>query len=103
VWIEGVSVDAEQEVAQRRGEGKLADVTPSLVALCSDLGNLFARVAPQKATVEFGMSFKVEASGLALLVAKAGAEANFKVTLEWSGGAGPPAGADLALAGAPTP
>jgi Trypsin-co-occurring domain 1 len=90
VWIEEAPAVAEEEVAKRRSEGHLAEVLPSLVTLCDDLQQSLKSIAPKRAVIEFGITFTVEASGLALLITKAGAEANFKVSLEWEGQEPPP-------------
>ena len=83
IWVDQVERGVEEEVAFRLGEGRFAEVLPSIVSLCEDLLTAVKKVAPTKASVEFGISFRVESSGLALLVAKGGSEANFNITLEW--------------------
>ena len=83
ILIDQVAVAAEQEVAHRDLEVRLKSVMPTVAALGRDLVDGFKKAAPTKATVEFGLSFSLETSGLALLVAKGDTEANFKIALEW--------------------
>jgi hypothetical protein len=86
VWVElAKPLVAEREVAQKADPQAFQAVVPGLIALCTDLNTALTTVAPTKASVEFGLSLTVETSGLALLVAKGGAEATFKISLEWEG------------------
>jgi hypothetical protein len=89
VWVDEVAQTAEAEVARRDVAGRFADVLPSVVSLSEELAGVVDKIAPTKATVQFGITFRVEASGLALLVAKGGADANFVLTLEWERKVGP--------------
>lgn len=85
VWVDAVAGDLEEEVAFRRGGGTpFAEVLPSVVSLCQDLGDALKSLAPQRTQVQFGVAFKAESTGLSALIAKGGVEANFVVTLEWS-------------------
>jgi hypothetical protein len=89
VWVDTVSGDVEEEVSFRRRETAFSDILPSVVTLCQDLGDALKSVAPQRTQVQFGVTFKAESSGLSALIAKAGVEANFLITLEWSRDHGP--------------
>jgi len=84
VWLDEVQASTESEVSDRKVGRELATALPSLVSLCGDLKKTLKEIAPDKAAIEFGISFTLESSGLALLVTKVGAQANFKVTLEWN-------------------
>lgn len=84
VWVDTVPGDVEEEVAFRRGTTPFSAVMPSVVTLCQDLGSALKAAAPHRAQVQFGVAFKAESTGLSALVAKAGVEANFLITLEWS-------------------
>ena len=88
VWrlVDPGRTDGESEVAKRDTEGRFSEVFPSVVLLCDELAAVMAKVAPTKATAQFGIGFRVETSGLALLVAKGSADANFVLTLEWARG-----------------
>jgi Trypsin-co-occurring domain 1 len=86
VWVDQVEQEAESEVARKDGEGRFSDILPSVVSLCQELADVVAKVAPTRATAEFGIGFRVETTGLALLVAKGSADANFVLTLEWERG-----------------
>jgi hypothetical protein len=84
VWVDAVSNDVEEDVAFRRQDAAFSDILPSLVTLCQDLGDALKSVAPHRTQVQFGVTFKAESTGLSALIAKAGVEANFLITLEWS-------------------
>lgn len=47
--------------------------------------NAALAAAPSKATVEFGVEVRLEASGLVALIARGTGAANVKVSLEWGG------------------
>ncbi|MGX4692830.1 CU044_2847 family protein [Streptomyces sp. JNUCC 63] len=89
VWVDAVAGDVEEEVAFRRREAAFSDILPSVVTLCQDLGDALKSVAPHRTQVQFGVAFKAESTGLSALIAKAGVEANFMITLEWSRDHGP--------------
>ncbi|MDH6624118.1 hypothetical protein M2271_001915 [Streptomyces sp. LBL] len=84
VWVEAVSAVQEEEVAFRRRQTAFSEILPSVVTLCQDLGDALKTVAPHRTQVQFGVTFKAESTGLSALIAKAGVEANFLITLEWS-------------------
>ncbi|MBM0275491.1 CU044_2847 family protein [Micromonospora tarensis] len=85
MWVDEVSSNVEREVAQRDVQERLADVLPTITRLCSDIGDALGAIKPDHTTVEFGVALTVDASGLAALITKMGAEMNFKITVEWDG------------------
>jgi hypothetical protein len=58
-------------------------VTAVLVNLGKALNDAIERVAPKKASIEFGMEVAVEAGKLTALVCQGKTTANFTVKLEW--------------------
>ena len=83
VYVESASHVPEREVSAGTLEGRFADVMPSIKALCSDFSDLLVDIAPQKATIEFGLSLELETSGLWAFIGKAGGSSTFQITLEW--------------------
>lgn len=73
----------ERDVAKKIEVAALTDALPAIKTFCQDIGSSLKSAAPNKLTVEFGLSFMVETSGLTALIAKGGAESNLTVTLEW--------------------
>lgn len=83
IWLDNVDVNVEREVAGGDLESRFAEALPAVKSVCQDLEKLLLEVGPAKASVEFGIGFKIEASGLTVLVAKGSADANFRIKLEW--------------------
>ncbi len=84
VWLDNVDVAVEREVAAKGGvERQFAEALPAVRSVCRDLETLISELGPTKATVEFGVGFKVETSGLAVVIAKGNVAANFGIKLEW--------------------
>jgi hypothetical protein len=73
----------ERDVSRSDKESQFAEVLPSIVSLCKDFQNALDQVLPEKATLEFGISFRVETTGLVALLGKGSADTNVRVTLEW--------------------
>lgn len=84
ILVEETSPPVEQEVSSGVFEGNLADILPSVVVLCRDFAETLRTVAPDKATVQFGLKLAVESTGLTALVGKFNTDANFQITLEWN-------------------
>jgi len=83
VYVESASRVPEREVSGGMLEGRFADVMPAIKALCSDFSDLLSEIAPEKATIQFGLSLEVETSGLWAFIGKAGGSSTFQITLEW--------------------
>jgi hypothetical protein len=79
--VEAVAMGGEQDVAI--GFLSFADVTDAIEEVSKAIAGALERVAPRKATVEFGLQIAVEAGKLTALLAKGSTQASLKVTLEW--------------------
>lgn len=78
------------EIEHQRGEQdasigslKLDDFMKTAKTLATEFETLLISSLPKKATLEFGLSASVESGALVGFLAKGGAEANVKITLEW--------------------
>lgn len=85
VLVEPTGVRGERDVsAQKSLDAQLNALLPSIISLCQDLSAAFSAAAPSKTSIQFGVAFKLETSGVVALITKANTEANFSVTLEWA-------------------
>ena len=92
ILVEGVQSGVEQDVSLRAPINIQFDsVMPSIIGVCRDLETALKAVAPDRAAVEFGLSLKIETSGLVAVMTKGSVGANIKVTLEWGAAGVPPA------------
>jgi hypothetical protein len=76
-------VDPEKGVAG--GALRFADVLTPIEAIACEMGAMLQRVAPSKASVEFGVEVGMEAGQLTALIVKGSGKANLKITLHWDG------------------
>jgi hypothetical protein len=84
ILVENAVVAPEREVSGGLWEGRFSDVLPSVKALCNDFSRMLEDIAPDKATIEFGLSLQLETSGLWAAIGKAGGSSTFQITLEWN-------------------
>jgi len=84
ILVEADTGKVERDVARSNQESQFAEVLPSIVSLCKDFQASLDQVLPEKATLEFGISFRVETNGLVALLGKGSADTNVRVTLEWN-------------------
>jgi hypothetical protein len=100
-------VDLDGTAAVRRGGGEqqvaaglpnLADAMAAVQDFSAGFRKAVQAVAPHKATVEFSMSFAVQAGKVIALFADGKAEGSVKVTLEWDNPRADPAAAAPAVA-----
>ncbi len=82
---------AHVEARDFGGEERIAAEIPNfeelmtpIEGIASSLSRVWDRVAPQKASVEFGLQVAVEAGKLTSLFVQGSGEANLKICLEWS-------------------
>jgi hypothetical protein len=59
------------------------DLTDSIEAIASALGQSLERIKPKKATVEFGIDVGIESGKLTALICKGSGNASLKITLEF--------------------
>jgi hypothetical protein len=59
------------------------DLTNSIEAIASALGQSLERIKPKKAAVEFGIEVGMESGKLTALICKGSGKANLKITLEF--------------------
>lgn len=81
VWIEARQLGGEEEVAGRSFD--FEDVTNSLAAIASQVGQAVRGLRPERVKVELGCEVAVESGKLTALLVKGSAKANLKLTLEW--------------------
>lgn len=86
IAIEVTPIEGGQPVDERvanlpKDFGQLAD---SIEAISRSLYEAIKKVAPKKASVEFGVEVGLESGQLTALLVKGTGKANLKVTLEWS-------------------
>ncbi len=62
---------------------QLGEVQEAITGLSQLVKDAISKVAPDKASVEFGMDLSVEAGKLTALLVSGSATASFKVALEW--------------------
>jgi class 3 adenylate cyclase len=75
----------EYDPATPRGsEFHASEITQSLQAAIELLKESVERVAPDKASVTFGIKIGIESGRVTALVVKGSSEANLTFTLEWS-------------------
>ena len=70
-------------------------VNHAIEGMVDTLWDTLRKVAPQKATVEFGFEIGVQNGQLTGIFIKGSGKANLKVTLEWSGAHSPKTADDL--------
>jgi NTP-dependent ternary system trypsin peptidase co-occuring protein len=59
------------------------DLTDSIEAIASALGQSLERIKPKKAEVEFGLEVGIESGKLTALICKGSGKANLKITLNF--------------------
>ncbi|MFF5789007.1 CU044_2847 family protein [Streptomyces sp. NPDC012693] len=73
--------------SEREGLGDrlpdLSGVTEALSSFAVQIGDALHRVAPDRATVEFGCQLGLDAGKLTALLVQGTANASLRVTLEW--------------------
>ena len=84
VLVEVRSAVDERDVSDRPLRAKFTEVLGDIVDMCKDFDQALQAIAPDKASVKFGLNLAAETKGLVAIVAKASAEANFEVQLEWA-------------------
>jgi hypothetical protein len=60
------------------------DLTDSIEAIASALGESLERIKPKRAEVEFGIEVGIESGKLTALLCKGTSKANLKITLEFA-------------------
>jgi hypothetical protein len=80
--VEIVTPEGEIRVSDK--EYGFDDFGDSLESLTKALRTTIQKIAPTKASIEFGIEIGVESGKLTALLVKGSGKANLKVTLEWS-------------------
>lgn len=81
IEVETVRKAGAQDVAAGRLD--FDQVEGALIGLAELVKDAMVKVAPDKASVEFGMEMTVKEGRLTALLVSGGASASLKVTLEW--------------------
>ena len=81
VHIETRSTPGDRDVSTE--VFSFSSITDSIESIAAELKAIFARVAPRKASVEFGIEVAVESGKLTALLVRGSGKANLKVTLSW--------------------
>jgi hypothetical protein len=81
VRIEGTPI-GEQQVAS--GDLSFEKAITFIESIANDLRKPLERLAPQKATVKFGLELGVESGGLTAIIVKGTTTANLEISLEWA-------------------
>ena len=77
----GEDAGGAADISDRRWD--LEQVQAAITKLAKLAQEAVVQVAPQEATIEFGVAIKTEAGRLTGLLVSGGAEASFKITLTW--------------------
>lgn len=78
-------VAADQSFAPR----SLDDVIAAIEGIAASVGDAFARVRPDEASVEFGLELAAESGKLTALLVKGGGKASLSITLKWIASSSP--------------
>jgi hypothetical protein len=84
IGIEVVAGGGEADVARGGAPVDFDQVATQIEALAKALATPITALHPSKATLEFGCSIGVESGQLTALLVKGSANANLKVSLEWT-------------------
>jgi Trypsin-co-occurring domain 1 len=82
IQVEVTGLGGEEDIAAARFPS-FDGVTDAIEEVSKAILESMRRVAPRKATVEFGLEVGVEAGQLTALLVKGSGTASIKVTLEW--------------------
>lgn len=66
-------------------------ITDLVGGLADNLGTMFRRAHPSKASIELGLEFGIENGQLVALIARGSGKANLKIAMEWEQGGSPSA------------
>jgi hypothetical protein len=84
VKIEGTPI-GEQQVAST--DLSFEKAVSLIESIATDLKKPLQRLAPQKATVKFGLELGLESGGLTAIIVKGTTTANLEISLEWAASA----------------
>lgn len=73
----------EQDVASIKEMLSLAEVNKMIEGIATTLKETMNKVAPEKASVEFGIAFELESGALNALLVQGTASSSLKITLTW--------------------
>ena len=82
IYIEATQLGGEELVAFE--EFGFEEIGLQVESISNSLKNVFERVRPEKASIEFGVNIGVEAGKLTALLVKGTGSASIKINLEWS-------------------
>ncbi|HET9766418.1 MAG TPA: CU044_2847 family protein [Thermoanaerobaculia bacterium] len=79
-----VDVRGEENVAFTSASFDFESVAATIRGVAGSVRRAIEPLLPDKTSVEFGLELAIENGGLAAIVAKGSAKANFTISLEWS-------------------
>jgi hypothetical protein len=82
--IEARTTGGREEVSVLKGFSE-EELKGSIELVARAVGDVLTRIAPSKATAEFGIELGIESGQLTALICKGSGKANLKISLEWSG------------------
>lgn len=82
IHVQAIDLGGEQKIAFKTPE--LTTLVPRIEGIARTLAEVWKKVKPQKATVEFALQLAVESGQLTALLMQGSTEANLKICLEWS-------------------
>ena len=78
------TADAREQVSVLGSGFSEAELKGAIETVARVVGDVLAKVAPTKATAEFGIELGIESGQLTALIVKGSGKANLKIALEWS-------------------
>ena len=83
IKVEAVVVGREQDVSSIREMMSLGEVNKMIEGIATTLKSTMDKIAPDKASVEFGVALELEAGKLSALLVQGTASSSLKITLTW--------------------
>ena len=81
--VEAVVAEREKDVSSIKEMMSLGEVNKMIEGIASTLKATMDKVAPEKASVEFGIALELESGKLSALLVQGTASSSLKVTLTW--------------------
>lgn len=83
IWMEEAGPEREREVSFTFPDVKVEQLLSPVLQLCRDVSRTISATGARRATVAFGVGFKMESTGVTALVAKGAADSSLRIELEW--------------------
>ena len=84
VKVEATSLSNSQDVASFEDVFHIDKFQKVIAGMANMVSDAFAKINPDKATVEFGVEVGVESGELTALLVKGTGTSNLKITMEWN-------------------